>query len=155
MCKFLVVVDGSAQSRIALDQAIRHAEGHPGAEIILVNIRPSPWPWEAYRTDQRTLEHVSRRIVERAERTVEAASIRARTYMLVGEAPELVATIAREEACDHIFIPHATGGRISTLLFGLFGVGGSRALEGIIRRSSATVTVIPEGPEGNDTRGSA
>lgn len=147
MCSFLVVVDGTVQSCLALDRAMELASALPASEIILLNVQPELPRWQAVRSDAARLAQVSRRVLDQAEQKVRAAGIATRAMVAVGDRTETVRRIAKNEGCDHIFIAQGRTSRAARALMSLTGLSADSDANRLINQSDVPVTVFPASPE--------
>lgn len=143
MCSFLVVVDGSVQSSVALDRAIELASALTGSEIVLLNIQPELPRWEAMRSDGARLAQISRRVLDQAEHRARAAGIATRSMIAVGGRAETIQRIAKSEGCDHIFVTQDRASRAGRALMNLTGLSASSDASRLISESDVPVTVFP------------
>ena len=143
MCSFLVVVDGSVQSSVALDRAIELASALTASEIVLLNIQPELLRWQAVRSDGARLAQISRRVLAHAEHRARAAGIATRSMIEVGDRAETIQRIAKSEGCDHIFVPQGRTSRAARALMTLTGLSASSDASQLISESDVPVTVFP------------
>lgn len=143
MSSFLVVVDGSVQSSVALDRAIELASALTASEIVLLNIQPELPRWRAVRSDAARLAQISRRVLNQAEQKVRAAGIPARAMIAVGDKADTAWQIAKSEGCDHIFVPQGRTSRAARALMALTGLSANSDASRLISESDVPVTVFP------------
>ena len=90
--------------------------------------------------------HVGAREVLRmmlgSARRAEAAGVRARSRIEAGETAEVAAKIARDEHCDHIFLPEHGPTPVARALMTLTGLRTNTAASRILSLSRLPVTVI-------------
>lgn len=146
MCSFLVVVDGSVQSSLALDRALALASALSGTEIVLLNVQPELPRWQAVRSDGDRLAQISRRVLDQAEHRARAAGIAARALIAVGDRAEEIQRIAKREGCDHIFVPQDRASRAGRALTTLTGLSARSDTGRLISESDVPVTVFPDSP---------
>lgn len=142
MCSFLVVIDGSVQSSLALDRAIQLASALPASEIVLLNVRPELPRWQAVRSDAAHLAQISRRVLDQAEQRARAAGIVTRAIIAVGDRADTVRRIAKSEGCDHIFVPQGRTSRAARALMDLTGLSANSDANRLISHSDVPVTVF-------------
>lgn len=147
MCSFLVVVDGSVQSSLALDRAIELASALPASEIVLLNVQPELPRWQSVRTDAGHMAQISRRILLQAEQRVRSAGINTRAMIAVGDKADTIQRIARSEGCDHIFVSQGRIGRAARALMTLTGLSASSDASRLISQSEVPVTIFSESLE--------
>lgn len=105
MKKLLVIVDGSVQASLALDEALEMAQEMPGSEIVVLSIATLPSPWQRHRLDELGRARIAERVIGLSLARADAAGVAARARRETGEPAEVVVNVAREERCDHIFMP--------------------------------------------------
>lgn len=142
MKRMLVVVDGSVQARLALDQALEIAQALPSSEVLLLNVPPPLSAWQVRRPLSHTGREASERVTAVALARAEAAGVRARSRIEVGETAEVAAKIARDEHCDHIFLPEHGPTPVARALMTLTGLRTNTAASRILSLSRLPVTVI-------------
>lgn len=143
MCSFLVVIDGSVQSSLALDRAIELASALSASEIVLLNVQPELPRWQAVRSDAARVAQISRRVLDQAEQRVCAAGIATRAMIAVGDRAETIQRIAKSEGCDHIFVSQGRASRAARALITLTGLSASSDASRLISQSDVPVTVFP------------
>jgi nucleotide-binding universal stress UspA family protein len=105
MKRLLVIVDGSVQASLALDEALEMAQTLPGSEIVLLSIAELPSPWQRRRLDEPKRTRIAERVIGLAMARAEAVGVSARARRETGDVAEVTAGVARAERCDHIYMP--------------------------------------------------
>jgi nucleotide-binding universal stress UspA family protein len=144
MCSFLVVVDGSVQSSLALDRAIEIASALPASEIVLLNVQPELPRWQSVRPDGARIAQISRRVLHQAEQRARSAGITTRAMIAVGDRAETIQRVAKSEGCDHIFVSQGRIGRATRVLMKLTGLSADSDAGRLISQSDVPVTVFSE-----------
>lgn len=143
MKRMLVVVDGSVQGSLALDRAIEIASGMPNVEIVLLCIRAPLPAWQPRReAASRASTDISERITARALARAISAGVPSRARMEIGEKAEVAATVAREEHCDHIFLPEPERTSVARAITSLTGLSTATAASRVLSLSTVPVTVF-------------
>ncbi len=142
MKRMLVVVDGSVQAGLALDRALEIASAFPGSELILLNITAPLMPWQVHRTAGPAAATTSARVTARALARAKAAGVAARARVVAGEKAATAVRIAREERCDHIFLPEREPTPVARALMTITGLCTNTAASRILSLSSVPVTVV-------------
>lgn len=142
MKRMLVVVDGSVQANLALDQALEIAQALPSSEVLLLNITPAPSPWQTLRPVPRALREISERVMTLALQRAKSAGVKAEARVEPGETAEVTTRIAHEERCDHIFLPEQESTPVARALLTLAGLSAHTAASRVISLSDVPVTVI-------------
>lgn len=148
MCSFLVVIDGTRQSSIALERAIELGSALAASEIVLLYVQPELPRWQAVRPDAKRLACISRRVLDRAEHMARAGGISSRTMIAIGDRAETIQRVARSEGCDHIFVPQGRASRAARALMTLTGLSTDSESSRLLSQSNIPVTVVPAGLEG-------
>lgn len=142
MKRMLVVVDGSVQANLALDQALDIARAAPHSKIVLLNILPLPSPWQRHRPDDLPKRRISERVTALALARVSSAGIAVAARIEAGDVAEVAAKVAREEGCDHIFLPGLRPTPVVGALMSFAGLGTSTTANRISSLSRVPVTVV-------------
>jgi len=142
MKRFLVVVDGSVPSALALEQALESARALPGSEIVLLNIPPQALPWQQRRPAPHFRRDVADRVMALALARAKSAGVLARAVVEPGEKADVVARIAQAQGCDHIFLPEDERTPVSRVLLALTGLGAKTVASRIHSLSDLPVTVV-------------
>lgn len=142
MKRMLVVVDGSVQAHLALDEALEIARALPSSEILLLAIPPPLLPWQARRPALRVRSDIPERVTMLALARARSAGIEARCRVEAGEIAETAAKVAREERCDHIFLPEHGPTPVARALMTLTGLSTSTAASRILSLSTVPVTLV-------------
>lgn len=138
----LVVVDGSVQAHLALDQALEIAQALPSSEVLLLNVPPPLSAWQARRPMSRADNDRSERVTALALARAHAAGIKARSRIEAGEIAEVAARVARDERCNHIFLPERRPTPVGRALMMLTGLSMNTAASRILSLSHVPVTVV-------------
>lgn len=137
-----MVVDGSVQADLALDRALEIACALPGSELLLLTISAPPSPWQVRRPSSRDRD-VSGRVLARALARAKSSGVtNVRTRSESGEKAAVAASIAQQEACDHIFLPEHASTAVSRALGLMTGLGAYAAARRILSLSDVPVTVV-------------
>ncbi len=142
MNRMLVVVDGSVQSSLALERAIEIASALPHSELLLLSISDPPLPWQINRPAGHARHHNVARVIALGLARTKAAGVSARSRIESGEKAAVAAKIAREEKCDHIFMPEQGPTPVARAIASLTGLTANTAASRILTLSRVPVTVI-------------
>lgn len=142
MNRMLVVVDGSVQASVALDKALEIARVLPSSEILLLNIEAPLSRWQARQRTLRTPSDIPARVTALAVARAKSAGVTVRSRVEAGETAEVTARIAREEQCDHIFLPEHGPTPAARALMMLTGLSANTAASRVLALSRLPVTVV-------------
>ncbi|HEX2839992.1 universal stress protein [Hyphomicrobium sp.] len=142
MKRMLVVVDGSVQAGLALDRALEIASALSGSELILLNIMAPLTPWQIHRDASAMSAATSARVTALAMARAKVAGVSARARVEAGEKATIAVRIAREEQCDHIFLPERETTPVARALMNLTGLCANTAANRVLSLSSVPVTVV-------------
>lgn len=140
--RLLVVVDGSVQANLALDQAIGIARNAPRSEVLLLHVLPPISPWQVHRPASRPPSQVAQRVTALAVARATSAGVPARSRIEAGEIADVAARVAREEACGHIFLPEHGPTPVARALKSLTGLSTRTAASRIRSLSNVPVTLV-------------
>lgn len=146
MCSFLVLIDGTRQSSLALERAIELGSALAASEIVLLYVQPHLPRWKAVRPEAEQLARISRRILDQAEDTARARGIPSRTMIAVGDRADVIQRVARSEGCDHIFVPHGRASRAARAFMNLTGISADTQSSKLLSQSRIPITVFPPDP---------
>lgn len=142
MKRMLVVVDGSVQAAVALDQALEIAHAVPHSELVLLNIPALPAPWQRHRPDRVPKTVVSERVTSLALARARSAGVAAQARIEAGDMAAVTAKVAQEERCDHVFIPEPSTTPVVRALMTVTGLGTSTMASRISSLSRVPVTIV-------------
>lgn len=142
MKRLLVIVDGSVQASLALDEAIEIAQAMQGSEIVVLSIAALPSPWQRHRPDEPKRAKVAERVISFALARAKAAGVAARARRETGDAAEVVAQVARAERCDHIYMPEQHPTPMERALMSMTGLSTTSPARRILSLSRLPVTVF-------------
>lgn len=142
MKRMLVVVDGTVQASLALDQALEIARAFSGCDLLLLAVPALPPPWQVRRPERGAGASASERVMARALARAQDAGVPARGRVVAGETAEVAARVAREERCDHIFLPEQGPAPVARALFACTGLSTSTAASRILSLATVPVTVV-------------
>lgn len=142
MKRMLVVVDGSVQASLALDRALEIAGVLPNSEIVLLHIAATPTSWQMHRPSPDVPSTISTRVIALSLARAKAAGVNARARVEAGDKAATAARIAREEQCDHIFLPEREPTPVARAFITLTGLCTNTAANRILSLSSVPVTVV-------------
>jgi nucleotide-binding universal stress UspA family protein len=142
MKRLLVIVDGSVQSSLALDEAIEMAQAFRGSEIVLLSIAAPAPAWQRRRADDPSQTRISERVTALALARTNAAGVPATTRREAGDPAEVAARIASAERCDHIFLPEQGPTPVARALMSVTGLSATSAASRILSLARLPVTVV-------------
>lgn len=142
MVRLLVVIDETVQSAVALDQAIDLANAIAGSELVLLSVLAEPSAWQRKRSSALDRSDIAHSILKRAESRAAASGMQVKSLVAVGEKADLVAKIADQENCSHIFLAETPSNAASRALITLAGICTGTSAGKIISHAHVPVTVV-------------
>ena len=120
MLKILVPIDGSRNSRFAVQQVIREFMKNPELEIHLLNVQP-PFSWhiarfiskksrDAYHRDE------AAKAMKAAMRALDKHKVAYALHVEVGDKAKLISDVAHKLRCDHIVMSTARKNSLTRML---------------------------------------
>ncbi|HEY8290491.1 MAG TPA: universal stress protein [Acetobacteraceae bacterium] len=142
--KLLVPVDGSTAALHAVQHALRLAEGHPGATIILLNVQNHQTLGLSDISDELLDERElaarqSNRELRVACRTCRDAGVRFISRSAFGPICETIDRVAREIHADQIIMGTRGLGHLAGMVLGSVGTG-------VVHLARIPVTLVKSGP---------
>jgi hypothetical protein len=142
MKRLLVIVDGSVQSSLALGEVLEIAQASPDSEIVLLSISELPSPWQRHRIDEPKRARIAERVIGLALARAEAVGVTARVRREKGDAAEVAAKVARDERCDHIYMPEQDPTPMARALMSVIGLSTPSQARRIHSLARVPVTVV-------------
>lgn len=143
MKRFLVIIDGSVQSSLALDQALDIARATTmDVELLLLQIEEPGAAWQRLRPRDPSRVAIAERVAEGALYRARAAGVTAEMRKEAGDAAEVATRVAIQDDCDHIFLPDHKPTPMMRAIMVVTGLGAITAASRIQSRARVPVTVV-------------